>query len=96
VATIETTDISMAAFFSVRGLKLSGLRLNRNQTTSIDCTFVFDGGPEVDALVMEYPGSSEAKYDSSLRALRKACTEMRQRERDLRSSSRMNANVGRR
>jgi hypothetical protein len=84
----QTSDISIAAYFITRGVKLSGIRLNPNPRASIDCTFVFEDGCDFDALVMEYTSSVEAAFDGALRSLRKACSEMRLRENQLRDASR--------
>lgn len=89
VRTISTSDLSLAAFYMGRGLKLAGVNLNPGASTSIDCTFLFEDPDKLtETMLLEYAASIEARHDSNLRALRKVCSDMRQRERELRAHSR--------
>ena len=64
----KTSDLALAAFLSLRGLKLvSAGRLESGRFEFI----LNDPGKEADALSLEYFGSDYCKFDNQVRTLKK-------------------------
>jgi hypothetical protein len=62
-----TTDLSLAAFLKLRGLKL----LKATKTGSGRFEFIFEDNDQADSLALEFANSEFSSYDANLRALKK-------------------------
>ena len=62
-----TTDLSLAAFLKLRGLKL----LKASKTGTGRFEFIFEDNGQADSLALEFTNSEFSAYDANLRALKK-------------------------
>jgi hypothetical protein len=67
MTTYTTTDLSLAAFLKLRGLKL----LSATKEGSGRFQFIFEDDGRVDALALEFANGEFSAYDANLRALKK-------------------------
>jgi hypothetical protein len=67
MTTYVTTDLSLAAFLRLRGLKL--LSASKHSTGRFE--FVFDDDGTADSLSIDFANSEFAAYDANLRSLKK-------------------------
>ncbi len=68
MTTYVTSDLSLAAFLKLRGLKL----VNASKTPGGKFEFVFEDNGTADSLSIDFTNSEFAVYDANLRALKKA------------------------
>ena len=67
MTSYTTTDLSLAAFLKLRGLKL----LSASKTGTGRFQFVFEDDGRADALALDFTNSEFSAYDANLRALKK-------------------------
>jgi len=65
--TYVTTDLSLAAFLKLRGLRL--LSASKHSTGRFE--FVFDDDGTADSLSIDFANSEFSSYDANLRSLKK-------------------------
>jgi hypothetical protein len=66
--TYKTSDLSLAAFLKMKGIKLTRAQKESNGKFS----FEFEGAELCEPLSMEFANSEFAIYDANVRALKKA------------------------
>jgi hypothetical protein len=83
----ETSDLSLAAFAHMRGLEVVRAQEIRGPTLggAYQYQFLFRcAAPEWDALCDLYANSECARYDGSLRVLKRMCKNRQRRRADVR------------
>jgi hypothetical protein len=68
MTTYETSDLSLAAFLKLRGMKL----VNATKAGSGRFQFTFEDDGRAASLVIDFTNSEFSAYDANLRALKKA------------------------
>ncbi len=78
---VVTTDLALAAYYSVKGLRLIRLKkVGRNGRNNFNFMFA-DPEDRSSELGIDYVNSESRRFDESMRAIKKAVSQERDKER---------------